>query len=318
MKFLLHWACAAVCVAAILVPVGAQEKERDIFNYVGQKKAGKDVKKIVFIADAGTHGGKGNHEFKAGAVYMARVLNSTYPNAWAVVYSTKSWPKDLDHADAVIVLLNHGGKAATDPNIKKAVEKNGAGFMAIHYGVEVTKGAQGDNYLKWMGGYFEPFWSVNPFWVAKIDKIPEHEITRGVKPFEVNDEWYYHMRFVDGMKGVTPILSATAHPHTITKRWDGKKPGSHNGNPDALYDVADGKPQHLAWAYVRPDGGRGFGFTGYHNYVNLQNDSFRTLLLNAAAWTAKLEVPSGGIATKTPTKDDLEKLWQDGERIPQP
>ena len=64
------------------------------------------------------------------------------------------------------------------------------------------------------------------------------------------------------------------------------------------------------------DGGRGFGFTGYHNYSNLTNDSFRTLLLNGAAWTAKLEVPSGGIPTKTPTKDDLEKLWQDGERIP--
>ena len=27
-------------------------------------------------------------------------------------------------------------------------------------------------------------------------EIPEHETTRGVKPFEVKDEWYYHMRFV--------------------------------------------------------------------------------------------------------------------------
>jgi hypothetical protein len=192
----------------------------------------------------------------------------------------------------------------------------GAGFMAIHYGVEVTKGAQGDNYLKWIGGYFEAFYSVNPFWVPKFDKIPEHEVTRGVKPFAINDEWYYHMRFVDDMKGVTPVLSAVAPVETITKRWDGKKPGSHNGNQAALDDVKAGKPQHVAWAYVRPDGGRGFGFTGYHNYNNLTNDSFRTLLLNAAAWTARLDVPSGGIATKTPTKDELDKLWQDGERIP--
>jgi hypothetical protein len=317
MKFLLQWACAAVCAAAILVPVRAQEKERDIFNYVGQKNAGKDVKKIVFIADAGTHGGKGNHEFKAGAVYMARVLNSTYPKAYAVVYSTKNWPKDIAHADAVIVLLNHGGKAATDANIKTAVEKNGAGFMAIHYGVEVTKGVQGDNYLKWMGGYFEQSWSVNPHWNAKIDSIGDHETTRGVKPFTINDEWYYHMRFVDGMKGVTPVLSAVPDVKTLS-RWDGKKPHPYNGNDAVMEEVKAGKPQHLAWAYVRPDGGRGFGFTGYHNYVNLTNDSFRTLLVNAAAWTAKLDVPSAGIATKTPSKDDLEKLWQDGERIPQP
>jgi len=34
----------------------------------------------------------------------------------------------------------------------------------------------------------------------------------------------------------------------------------------------------------------------------------RNLLLNAAAWTAELPVPTGGIATKTPTADDLERL----------
>lgn len=306
-----------LCAVALAMPVRAQDKERDIFNYVGQKKAPKEVKKIVFIADAGTHGGKGNHEFKAGAIYMARVLNSTYPNAWAVVHSTKNWPKELDHADAIIVLLNHGGRAATDANIKKAVEKNGAGFMAVHFGVEVTKGVQGDNYLKWIGGYFEQGWSVNPFWVAKIEKLPEHDITRGVKPFEINDEWYYHMRFVPDMKGVTPILTTVPGLKTLS-RWDGKKDHGYNGNAAVMEEVKAGKPQHLAWAYVREDGGRGFGFTGYHNYANIQNDNFRTILLNAAAWTAKLEVPSQGIATKTPTKDDLEKLWQDGERIPAP
>ena len=39
----------------------------------------------------------------------------------------------------------------------------GAGFMAIHYAVEVKKGnTQGDAFLKWVGGYFETYWSVNP------------------------------------------------------------------------------------------------------------------------------------------------------------
>ena len=49
MKILLQWACAAVCAAALLAPVGAQEKERDIFNYVGQKNAPKDIE--VFQID---------------------------------------------------------------------------------------------------------------------------------------------------------------------------------------------------------------------------------------------------------------------------
>jgi hypothetical protein len=305
----------SLLLAAMLVaPVLAQEKERDIFNYVAQKSAGKDVKKIVFIADAGTHGGPGNHEFKAGAIYIARTLNAHYSNCFAVVHLNTKWPKDLSHADCVIVLLNHGGKAAEDKAVQAAMER-GAGFMAIHYGVEVNKGKQGANFLKWMGGYFEPYWSVNPFWVPKFDNIPKHETTRGVKPFSVNDEWYYHMRFVDDMKGVTPILSAVAPVETVSKRWDGKKPGSHNGNEAVLEAVKAGKPQHVAWAFERADGGRGFGFTGYHNYKNLENDSFRTLLLNAAAWTAKLEVPADGIPTKTLTKQDLDKLYEEGLRM---
>ena len=309
----MQWACALIAAIGLAGPSFAQDKERDIFNYAGQKKAGKDVKRIVFIAADEGHGGKGNHEFKAGAIYMARVLNSTYPNVHAVVYKNKSWPKDVSDADCVIVLLNGGDRAATDKSIKAAVDK-GAGFMAIHYGVEVNKGAAGDNYLKWMGGYFETFWSVNPHWVAKVEKIPEHETTRGVKPFAVNDEWYYHMKFVEGMKGVTPVLSAL--PDLKTIGGENSKPSPRGGNPAVYEEVKAGKAQHLAWAYVRPDGGRGFGFTGYHRWENLTNDSFRTLLLNAAAWTAKLEVPSNGIATKTPTKEDLEGLFQDGLRVP--
>ena len=39
-------------------------------------------------------------------------------------------------------------------------------------------------------------------------KFPKHPVASGVKPFTTNDEWYYHMRFRDDMKGVTPILTA--------------------------------------------------------------------------------------------------------------
>ena len=40
----------------------------------------------------------------------------------------------------------------------------------------------------------------------------DHPITRGVKPFAADDEWYYHMRFREGMSGVTPILTAMPGP----------------------------------------------------------------------------------------------------------
>jgi hypothetical protein len=307
----LRWLAVAAGVLVLISgrALAEDKKERDIFDYEAQKAA-KDVKKIVFVADTDPHGGRGNHEFLAGAIYLARTINANYPNAYAVVHTKKKWPTDLKHADAVIVLLNHAA-SAVNPATKEAMGR-GAGFMAIHYGVEVNKGDQGDAFLKWMGGYFETFWSVNPWWTPEFKEIPKHETTRGVKPFSVKDEWYYHMRFAEGMKGVTPILAAV--PPLNTVGWsEGKKPSSHGGNPDVFKEVSAGKAQVMAWAYERPDGGRGFGFTGLHNHANLANDSFRTVLLNAVAWITKLEIPENGVPSKTLSRDDLEKLIDDGK-----
>jgi hypothetical protein len=285
-----------------------EPKERGIFDYEAQKAA-SGVKKIVFVADTAPHGGRGNHEFLAAAIYLARTINAHYPGAHAVVYTRAKWPKDLKHADAVIVLLNHGG-SAVNPAVKEAIAR-GAGFMAIHYGVEVNKGEQGENYLRWLGGYFEPFWSVNPWWKPDFKEIPQHEVTRGIKPFAIDDEWYYHMRFVQDMKGVTPILIAL--PPLTTIHDGGKKATSHGGNPAVWEEVSAGKKQVMAWAYERPDGGRGFGFTGLHKHDNLAQDDFRTQLLNAVAWVSKLPVPGTGVRTKPLSRSDLERLIDDGQ-----
>jgi hypothetical protein len=310
---LAHPSCVRLAVAAaILLAIGthAGAEQRDIFDYAAQKAA-TGVKKIVFVADTAPHGGRGNHEFLAAAIYLARTINADYPNAYAVVYTKDKWPRDLGDADAVIVLLNHGGSAVNEA-VKKAVAR-GAGFMAIHYGVEVNKGEQGKQYLQWLGGYFEPFWSVNPWWTPDFKDIPEHPTTRGVKPFSIKDEWYYHMRFVEGMKGVTPILSAL--PPLDTIQGKGKESSSHGGNPAVWQDVSAGKRQVMAWAYERPDGGRGFGFTGLHQHANLADNDFRTLLLNAVAWVSKLKVPDGGVPSKPLSRDDLEQLIDEGKLV---
>jgi len=59
--------------------------------------------------------------------------------------------------------------------------------------------------------------------------------------------------------------------------------------------VKRGEPQHVAWAYERADGGRGFGFTGAHFHDNWANDDFRKLVLNAILWVAKVDVPKSGV-----------------------
>ena len=120
-----------------------------------------------------------------------------------------------------------------------------------------------------------------------------------MKPFAIDDEWYYHMRFPEDMKGVTPILTAIP-PDSTRERPD----GAHSNNPTVR--ARKGMPEHLAWAYERPDGGRGFGFTGGHWQWNWADPSFRTVVLNAIVWIAGLEVPEGGVPTKTPTLEELE------------
>lgn len=292
-------------LALALLSSSAIAQPRDIFDYTGQNNAPAGTKRLVFIAAKGTHGGGGQHEFLAGASYLARRINETYSQAFAVVYPENNWPKDLTKADAIIVLLNHGGRAADDANIKAACDR-GAGFAAIHYGVEAKIGSQGKNYLDWMGGFFETFYSVNPTWEASVQP-GQHPVAKGVKAFSAKDEWYYHMRFVPEMRGVTPVLSAIAPLNTV-KFKEGDKPSPHGGNPDAFADVKAGKPQHLAWAFDRPKGGRGFGFTGFHFFANMTNDSFRTTMLNGVARAAGLEIPANGIATKTPTQAELDAM----------
>jgi len=45
--------------------------------------------------------------------------------------------------------------------------------------------------------------------------------------------------------------------------------------------------QVMGVGHDRPEGGRGFGFTGLHKHDNLADDNMRTLLLNAVAWVTK-------------------------------
>jgi hypothetical protein len=97
---------------------------------------------------------------------------------------------------------------------------------------------------------------------------------------------------------VTPILTTVPPDETHRSGND-----AHGANPTVF--ARKGMPEHLAWACQRPDGGRGFGFTGGHFHWNWGCDSFRTAVLNGIVWTAGLEVPAGGVPSKTPTYEEL-------------
>jgi type 1 glutamine amidotransferase len=262
-------------------------------------------KKIVFVAGVPSHG-PGDHEHRAGCLLLANCLNQV-PGVTTTVVSN-GWPSSdsvFEGADAVIFYADGGdGHPAIKPERLKLLDSlaaKGVGIGCLHYAVEVPKDKGGPEFLRWIGGYFEAFYSVNPTWEADFKTLPSHAITAGVEPFKVRDEWYYHMRFPEGMKNVTPIL--TAVPPDNTRGRPGAN-DAHGGNPEVQKHM--GEPEHMMWTIQRPDGGRGFGFTGAHYHKNWGNDSFRKLVLNAILWSAQAETPADGVNCKV-TAEDLQQ-----------
>src|ERR1041385_3561619 len=278
---------------------------------------GAAEKRILLIAGSPSHG-PAEHEYRAGSLLFQKCL-SEIPGISVTVVSN-DWPKNpsaFEGVDAIVMFCTGG---AAHPILKddrlKTMEdlvKKGVGFGTMHYGVEIPEHPGGDAFLRWQGGYFRTNWSVNPTWEANFTNLPNHEITRGVRPFRIRDEWYYHMKFVDGMKGVTPILSAI--PPESTRG----KPGAndtHGGNPEVQRHK--GEVETMVWAYERPDGGRGFGFTGAHFHKNWGDENFRKIGLNAILWIAKADIPANGVECTVTPEDLQQNLDPKGGLNPKP
>ncbi len=265
-----------------------------------------EAKRIVFIAGPPSHG-PGEHEHRAGCLLLKSCLDRV-PGISSMVYSN-GWPDDPSTAfagAATVVIYSDGGGGhplMRDDRLQTIGElvRKGVGLVCIHYAVEPTKEKGEKQFLDWIGGCFEMDWSVNPTWTADFQALPRHPITQGVTPFTIHDEWYFHMRFQDGMPGVTPLLNAVAPPSTMDR-----SDGPHEGNPAVRVSVKNGEVQHMAWALERRDGGRGFGFTGGHYHKNWGNDNVRKVVLNAILWTARVEVPADGVSSHV-TPEELQK-----------
>ena len=268
-------------------------------------------KKVLLIAGRPSHP-PGMQEFRAGMMLFQKCLEQV-PGI-TVQVASNGWPtrlegdKRVDDAaafegvDAVVIYADGGGgHPALQGNRTQLFDelaRRGVGLGFAHYGVEVPKGDPGAAMHRWVGGYYEHMFSVNPMWKPEFKEFPKHPVTRGVKPFATHDEWYFNMRWVPGNQGVTPILTATP---------DDKVRRGPYVYPKGPYDhiVADsGRTETMMWVCERPDGGRGFGFTGGHTHQNWSDPNQRKVLLNAVLWISKLPIPKDGV-NSTPSETDL-------------
>lgn len=275
-------------------------------------------RRIVLMAGRPSHP-PGQHEFNAGVQLLAKCLAGV-PQVKAEVV-LNGWPEDeklLEQADAILFYMDgRGGHELVKQNgrrlelVQKLVDK-GVGIGCLHYGVDVVPAQAGPQLQQWIGGYYENNISVNPLWEPKFESFPDHPITRGVQPFQIQDEWYFNIRFAGGGPGnapgmlgdlkFTPLLLAA--PSADVR--DGPYVAPRGPFPHIV--EAANRPEAMMWVVERPSGGRGLGFTGGHFHTNWGNDNFRKLVLNSFLWLAKVDVPANGVESQVSSEELKQNL----------
>lgn len=270
-------------------------------------------KRIVLIAGRASHG-PGDHEFRAGTMLLQKALASV-PNLRVDVY-TNGWPTTtvdgntvdddaaLDGADAILIYADGGnGHPAIQKDRMNVIDRlasQGVGLAFAHYGVEVPVGPAGDAMHRWLGGFYETNYSVNPMWSPEFASFPDHPIARGVGAFSNRDEWYFNMRWTGDEAArarITPILVAT--PSDEVRRG----PYVHPSGPYEHIIADSGREETMMWAYERADGGRSVGFTGGHTHTHWGDVNQRRVMLNALLWVAGIDVPEGGVVDNITAED---------------
>ena len=266
---------------------------------------------IVLIAGPKSHGpvGNGTHDY-GWSVCLLRVMleNSNIKNQIAVTHYLDGWPKAAsatDRADTIMIVSDgrDGDKFSEALHLESEdrvryvdrLMKRGCGLITFHFSTFAPE-AYADKALDWTGGYFKWETAEQKQWYSNIVikdaqvhlATTDHPVARGLKPLKMREEFYYNIKFKDGDAALKPIWTV----------------------PDLKGRETGGNV--VAWARERTDGGRGFSTTCGHFYDNWEHAEFRKLILNALAWTAKVEVPPGGVESRYYTHDEIRAVL--GER----
>lgn len=260
-------------------------------------------KKIILIAGKDSHG-DGAHEFLAGCQLLKDKLEEALGDQVDVMVVPGGWPKNpniFDGAAATVIYSDGLGRHPLNGHFDVMDQwvKKGMGVAMMHFACDVDAGVKGEKFKQWIGGHYEKGFSTNPHWVCESLLADKHPIASGCQGFKLKDEWYFNMRWSDSLKH-TAVLQGIPDRQARS----GKTSSPRVAMPHIV--EAEGRKETLLWSVERPDGGRGFGFTGGHYHSNWRNDEFRKLILNAIAWLARIEIPDQGLVTRTPNQQEMQ------------
>lgn len=281
-------------------------------------------RKLVIVAGKPSHG-PGEHEFNAGVQLIAKCL-ANQPGLETKI-SLNGWPKDesiFDGVSAVVFYMDGGGGHEVVQENGRRLKKvdewvgKGVGIGCMHYGVEIVPAQAGAEFKRWIGGHYENMFSCNPMWEPAFSAFPNHPIGRGVKPFQVRDEWYFNMRFVSDIPGNEAVTAENLKfvPILVAAPSDDVRDGPYvyPQGPYKHIEANRARAEAMMWSVERPDGGRGFGFTGGHFHKNWGNEDFRKVVLNAMLWISKVDVPEGGVTSTVNDADIAANLDPKGKK----
>jgi Trehalose utilisation len=239
------------------------------------------TRRIVLVAGETAKVDKvGHHDYIAGCKCLSHLLRQVGGVTCENVEN--GWPQDesvFKNARSIVFYTDGGGKQAFLESPERVAKIQslvdaGVGIVMIHQAVDFP-----DEFEKlakeWLGGVYLKNQSGRGHWDSAHVDFPAHAITAGVEPWKINDGWLNGIAFVEGMRGVTPLV------------WSGKEYQGSRAGLDR--DI-------VAWSYDRRDHGRSFVFTGLDAHSAWSHVGLRKLMVNGIVWSAGIEIPSGGIA----------------------
>jgi quercetin dioxygenase-like cupin family protein len=265
--------------------------------------AADSQRKIVLIGGAKSEG-SGRHDYPSAIRVLERLLRSSPELPGLDIEShPDGWPTDsaFDRASAVVLyfdgLDNHPLLATERRERFEAAMRAGVGLVVLHQASTVPATDRTLDLQRWLGGARYGMFDRATEMAQIAPATPAHPVSRGLAPFTYLDEFYPTLRWQDG---VQPILKARLH----VEFREGK-------------DLVIGEPvtSTVAWVYERAGGGRAFGYTGVHYLAAFDQPTVRKMILNAIAWTARIEVPAAGISshdavvTRAADRQVIEQTW---------
>jgi len=236
--------------------------------------AGRNTQRLLLLGQGPDRHAWSTHEYMAGVNILAKCLADVEGLQTIIVRADEPFsqgPELLDGADGLVLFVSEGAKWLHQDEARLAAFRSmaarGKGLVVLHWGMGCKDAQYIKGFVNLFGGcHGGPDRKHGIYQVRATVDAPDHPIMRGIGSFDVEDEFYHHLKFPQPAQGITSLLRVPVL----------------------------GEQQTVAWAWERPNGGRSAGFSGCHFHRNWELEEYRRLATQAVLWSLKRPVPEDG------------------------